>query len=218
MIITCPTCAKRYMLDDNLLPKEGRQVRCVACQHIWFQAPLEETFPILSLQEPGDIFIEPRTSIEKKSSWKFWLFNFTFLVLGLSALIFGREYVITYWPQAERIYSLIGLRVSHPGADLSIFNTSSLLQREGSDEMLQISGDIINNSNQVRQIPPLKITLLGAASQPNCKESSEGGKECVLDSWDHRLSENSLLPGEKIHFETGTHPKAAGTQRISVEF
>jgi hypothetical protein len=204
------------MLDDNLLPKEGRQVRCVACQHIWFQAPLEEAFPTLSLQEPGDIFIEPRTSVDKKSSWKFWLFNFTFLVLGLSALIFGREYVITYWPQAERVYNLIGLRISHPGADLSIFNTSSLLQREGPHEMLQISGDIINNSNQVRQIPPLKITLLGAASHPSCKEPSAG--ECVLDTWSHRLSENSLLPGEKIHFETGTHLKAEGTQRISVEF
>ncbi|MBX9787001.1 MAG: zinc-ribbon domain-containing protein [Alphaproteobacteria bacterium] len=216
MIITCPTCAKRYMLDDNLLPREGRQVRCVACQHIWFQAPLEEIFPVLSLQETGDIFIEPRTSFEKKSSWKFWFFSFSFLLLGVCFLSFGREHVVTYWPQAEKLYNLIGLRITHPGADLSIFNTSSLLHREGSEEILQISGDIINNSNQVRQIPPLKVKLLGNFSHPNCKEQS--GKECVLDSWNHRLSENSLLPGEKIHFETEAHPKASGTHRISVEF
>ena len=216
MIITCPTCSKRYMLDDNLLPREGRQVRCVACQHIWLQAPLEETFPILSLQEAGDIFIEPRASFDKKGSWKFWFFSLSFFLLGICFLSFGREHVITYWPQAEKIYNLIGLRINHPGADLSIFNTSSLLHMEGSDEILQISGDIINNSAQVRQIPPLKVKLLGDSSHPNCKEQL--GKECVLDSWYHRLSENSLLPGEKIHFETEAHPKVSGTQRISVEF
>src|SRR6266568_3360917 len=92
MIITCPMCAKRYMLDDNLLPKEGRQVRCVACQHIWLQAPLEETFPTLSLQETtGDIFIEPRTTHAKKHSRKFWFFTFSFFLLGISVFIFGRE-------------------------------------------------------------------------------------------------------------------------------
>ena len=216
MIITCPQCAKRYMLDDNLLPKDGRQVRCIACHHTWLQAPLEETTPILTLKEPEDIFIEQRKPLKKKTAWKSLFFLFTFVLLGTGFLIYGREIVINLWPKSEKFYELAGLSINHAGSDLAILNTSSFTQHEGPEEKIYIAGDIVNTSHQVRQIPPLKVKVLGPKSHPHCKEGVE--EECLLDSWNHRLSENSLLPGEKIHFETQAHPKAPGTLRISVHF
>lgn len=37
MIITCPRCATRYLLEQGVVRPPGRQVRCARCQHTWFQ-------------------------------------------------------------------------------------------------------------------------------------------------------------------------------------
>ena len=41
MIITCPRCQKSFNIDDKLIPKEGRLVKCGVCNHTWFFKPSE---------------------------------------------------------------------------------------------------------------------------------------------------------------------------------
>ena len=36
MIITCPSCQKKFELDDNLLPENGRILQCGSCNYRWF--------------------------------------------------------------------------------------------------------------------------------------------------------------------------------------
>ena len=36
MIITCPSCQKKFELDDNLLPENGRILQCGSCNYKWF--------------------------------------------------------------------------------------------------------------------------------------------------------------------------------------
>ena len=36
MIITCPSCKKKFNIDINLIPTEGRNLQCGSCNHIWF--------------------------------------------------------------------------------------------------------------------------------------------------------------------------------------
>ena len=41
MIIVCPRDQKSFNIDDKLIPKEGRLVKCGVCNHTWFFKPTE---------------------------------------------------------------------------------------------------------------------------------------------------------------------------------
>ena len=43
MIIVCPCDQKSFNIDDKLIPKEGRLVKCGVCNHTWFFKPSENT-------------------------------------------------------------------------------------------------------------------------------------------------------------------------------
>jgi len=38
MILTCPECSARYLVDPQALLPKGRTVRCAKCRHIWKEA------------------------------------------------------------------------------------------------------------------------------------------------------------------------------------
>ena len=49
MIITCPSCKKKFNIDINLIPSEGRNLQCGSCDHIWFykkEDPIPEPLQI----------------------------------------------------------------------------------------------------------------------------------------------------------------------------
>ena len=39
MIVSCPSCATRYLIDPTALGGEGRTVRCAKCSHTWHEQP-----------------------------------------------------------------------------------------------------------------------------------------------------------------------------------
>ena len=39
MILNCPSCSAKYQIADGAIPAHGRNVRCAACGHFWFQKP-----------------------------------------------------------------------------------------------------------------------------------------------------------------------------------
>ena len=39
MILTCPACDTKYVVKDDAIPPQGRQVRCASCKHSWHEDP-----------------------------------------------------------------------------------------------------------------------------------------------------------------------------------
>jgi predicted Zn finger-like uncharacterized protein len=37
MILTCPACDTKYVVKNDAIPPQGRQVRCASCKHSWHQ-------------------------------------------------------------------------------------------------------------------------------------------------------------------------------------
>ncbi|MDC3099546.1 zinc-ribbon domain-containing protein [Candidatus Pelagibacter sp.] len=64
MIIECPCKKKKFNIDINLIPAEGRDLQCGACDRVWFykkQDPISESQQVneeIAIQENGisDIF------------------------------------------------------------------------------------------------------------------------------------------------------------------
>ena len=49
MIITCPSCKKKFNIDINLIPAEGRNLQCGSCDRVWFykkEEPIPEPLQI----------------------------------------------------------------------------------------------------------------------------------------------------------------------------
>jgi len=36
MIIECINCSKKFEVNSDLIPKEGRNIQCGSCNHLWF--------------------------------------------------------------------------------------------------------------------------------------------------------------------------------------
>ena len=43
MIINCECGKKKFNIDSNLIPNEGRLLKCGSCSKIWYYTPLIET-------------------------------------------------------------------------------------------------------------------------------------------------------------------------------
>ena len=50
MIISCPSCKKKFEIDVNLIPKGGRNLQCGSCLNVWFYK-LERSIPDLEIKD-----------------------------------------------------------------------------------------------------------------------------------------------------------------------
>ena len=63
MIITCPSCKKKFNIDINLIPSKGRDLQCGSCEHIWFYKKEDQILEPLQINE--DITIQENEDTNK---------------------------------------------------------------------------------------------------------------------------------------------------------
>jgi predicted Zn finger-like uncharacterized protein len=170
MIVTCPNCSARFMVDASALGPTGRQVRCGRCKEAWFQGPaepdalrLEQTVPefIIRPRTPGSN-LPAITSPPKRSLRTFgWLLLVLLLIGALAVGWYNRE---TLAKRINGLDSLIdgifGANALGTGAVLEIPSDRISFTRDGA--ALVVKGIIQNGSDSERDVPPLEL-VLGAA-------------------------------------------------------
>ena len=95
MIITCPSCNKKFKVDASLIPMEGKLLQCGSCNHKWFfekkvkkevKKPLVKETEIIDKNVPDNtekLITEAETAIYKteKNSTKNKINILSFLVV-----------------------------------------------------------------------------------------------------------------------------------------
>jgi predicted Zn finger-like uncharacterized protein len=145
MIIGCPSCRTRYLVDEQALGgRAGRTVRCATCGHTWHQAAPPELYgndapanlegsriePALEVPPRPDVLsganLEiprgpgaiPEASRGKRRHWGAlrWFILIVLCAFAIIAgVVFARGAVVKILPPAARLFALAGLPVEPSG-------------------------------------------------------------------------------------------------------
>ncbi len=200
MIVSCPSCTSRYLVDPQVLGAAGRKVRCANCGHVWHQtapmdanapAPIAMTPPVTTpqpLPEGSNLPAMPDDVAPRRSSAIGWLVLLLVVIGVIGGLLLARKDVVSLWPPAARLYGLIGLDdFGRTGAGLEIREVASQRLEQGGSTALVVQGTIVNVSTRPRPVPNVQVVARGA-----------GG--VVLKSWSFAPGAPILLPGDSVPF------------------
>jgi len=212
MILTCPACATRYLVDPSAIGPEGRRVRCARCSHTWAQpgtAPPPRKSAELPIQRmaptdrprpiPAGSNL-PALRQERRSNWAGWTaLAITLAGLGI-AVVGGRERVVALWPPAKPFYQAIGLW-AEPNIEVARV-TKAGNPPDGAKDAVILEIEVVNRGNAPGLVPKLAVAL-------------RDDKNRDLVAWAVTPDEVPLKPGEARVIRTRGNV-VPGAQAIAV--
>jgi predicted Zn finger-like uncharacterized protein len=221
MIVTCPACSTRYLVDPRALGNAGRTVRCAHCAETWHQTPPEDFPRTIDFEEPmpepdisigagavdGGGRVQLPAVIKPPRPWAA-IVSIALLGVIISAIVTSiivRDQVIAAWPPSMKLFAMVGLQPSSPSVGLGIRNLNTRRGTENGVAALIIDGEVANVSGIVRDVPRLTAVL-----------RDSNGKD--LEGWDFAAAETRLLPGGVATFHTAIPQPSAAAVRAVVGF
>jgi len=67
MIVTCPSCSVRYLVDARALGRHGRMVRCARCAHTWREVAPEDQALEFDTPDPPPVSTSPSVAASEPS-------------------------------------------------------------------------------------------------------------------------------------------------------
>ncbi len=199
MIVRCPSCATRYLVDLSALGEAGRRVRCTRCGHVWHQTPAVE-----AAEAPDQA--APPVPLDRPPVWAGWAAAGLFVIAALAGLALARNAIVESWPGTVSIYDAVGLPIQTPQAQgLRIVDVQSERVKEGDRTILLVRGTVENTTGKGRRLPPLRATL-----------ADEAGTE--LHEWPVAAQSRVLDGGQSTPFESWLENPPEGAARVSVGF
>ncbi len=225
MILTCSSCATRFLVDAAAIGPTGRQVRCARCQHGWFQEPavdlprsvqsetgMAQTIP-RDMPEPPPARPTPLRrganlpAIPRKPNRMVGLLSWGALVLFVVALLGGgyafRDQIMRAWPQSAKLYTLLGLEL--PISQLRLTDVSFANSTLQGRPALTVKGTISNGGLRAVTTPLVLVKLRNAAGRD-------------IFQWTYQLPDPMLDPGAKVQFETSLADPPAEARNLEVTF
>lgn len=188
MIVTCPSCSTRYLVDPAAIGQGGRRVKCARCGHLWRESAVE---PVVAPPppEPQPVLVGPAAWAATPSSAAGHITNLPVVItprrrdgpavgLALAVLLvgglagvgyFARDSIVRFWPPAIRLYDTIGVPVAQPvetgalGRGLVLRNLEVRRVAGSGVEQVVVTGRVENRALVTRPVPPIEVRLLDAS-------------------------------------------------------
>lgn len=227
MILSCPNCNARFLVNAAALRPAGREVRCGRCRHQWFATPDETNLPADKPVAPAETelspSLEPSFHLEPRpippgsnlpviakprrrpiGALVGWI-AFLLVVVALGIAVAERDTIMALYPDTRDVYAAVGFSVPKAGDGLQIADVVSSRQVEEGVPVLVSQGRIVNVSKLERHVPTLRGALRDAA-----------GRE--LQSWTFTVPVTQLAPGDSVPFRTEIRQPAAAASELSITF
>lgn len=195
MIITCPSCSRKYSVDDVKVGN-GKKVRCTVCGTVWFYKP--ETIQDLSTPisasgmssriHLGDMADNANASEDSSLLKKiFWIFVNLGVIAGLAfSSFYFRDYIVTYIPQTKLLYELAGIKCNSINNGIEIVNTSHVFE----NGVLVINGEIKNLANADVNVSPIIIKII---------PDNNSAQSIVFE---HSINQHTIPANASVKFST----------------
>mgnify|MGYP003674753333 CR=1 FL=1 len=235
MILTCPACTTRYLVDPGALGSDGRRVRCARCQHTWHAEPVEDDDVDSPDSEADDAAAQTESEAEEQADddedlvatrrrsvraraqlpavresgggGKLWV-AWLILALVVAGLVAGS---IVYRTEIVTIWPPAGKLYRSVG--LSLEPPFTLATDEVKFEnvirdggtVLLVTGVIRNNGSIKQAIPLLQVTLLD-------------GQQKAIHHWTAQVEQTILGPDESVAFQTQLRNPPDSARFLKVDF
>ena len=118
-----------------------------------------------------------------------------------------------------------GIVQKNSAQGLILDNIVPLKSQEGNQTYLVIKGEIVNTTQEVKQILPLIIQVPGKCTKLSFLQKimvkffkQPVPQNCIIDEWQHIPTQSRLLPGERLSFETIPRVMNYSASEVSVDF
>ena len=174
MILTCPACSSRYLIDPAALGRTGRTVRCASCSHRWFARPPDDA-PRSAVAEPVDEgerrqerappvahparLAAATAEVPARSGRLIGWLALALVALAVVGALVGRNEVVAAFPEAAPVYRKLNLPVT-VRFGLEFRGVTPAWLSEGGVSVLVVEGEIVNVTAEDRTVPRVRVALL----------------------------------------------------------
>lgn len=215
MILECPSCQNRYLVDPRALGAKGRMVRCAKCKYEWYAEPPRQQpdADVLGAEQAAALQQEappipegssvPAVMQERRAvgAWK-WALAASAVFCFVSAAVYFQGHILRAAPMLESAYAAMGL-YNAEGVVLAGLEYQRAPGEKNLRDQHTFTGNLVNTSTEARRLPRMVITLLG-------KDDIKLRRQPVI--------ENSVLqPGESKPFNVTLTTSPESLRHVVIE-
>jgi len=232
MILSCPSCGARYLLNPHQLGESGRRVKCARCHHVWYQQRPADT--IIAAPPPRQPSVErppdspggerrppashpervglPSTELRRRRSGPAALWLFLVLLIGAGAAVAyaAREDIVRIYPPAIVVYDWLDIPL-----DRDVLALHDALRPGLAFADIEVAREPADG-------PGDRLVITGAVENNGTETravapvyarflDAQGGE---LGRWRMQLETDSLAPGERATFQASGRDYPPATETV----